>query len=76
MVEKQQWQWQVDRDAEEAEERREMAEEAERIRQEASDKEKEEQQKEEWKKNKSKFVPILQRGVPTMPPIIISTIAM
>ena len=51
-------------------------EEAERIRQEASDKEKEEQQKEEWKKNKSKFIPIPQRGVPTMPPIIISTIAM
>ena len=74
-VEKQQWQRQVDRDAEEAEERREMAEEAERIRQEASDKEKEEQQKEERKKNKSKFVPIPQRGVPTMPPIIISTIA-
>ena len=40
------------------------------------DKQREEQGKEERKRNKSKFVPILQRGVPTLPPIIISALAM
>ena len=60
---------------EESEERRQEAEEAERLRQEVLDREKEEQHKEERKKNKSKFIPILQRGVPMMPLIIISTIA-
>ena len=40
------------------------------------DKEREEQQKEERKRNKSKFVPIPHRGVPTLPPIIISALAM
>ena len=49
--------------------------EVERLRQEALGKEKEEQHKEERKKNKSKFIPIPQRGVPMMPLIIISTIA-
>jgi hypothetical protein len=74
-VEKQQWQEQLDRDAAEAEERRQEAEEAERLRQEELDREKDEQRKEERKKNKSKFAPIPPRGVPTMPPIIASTIA-
>ena len=74
-VEKLQWQQQVDRDMEEPKERRQEAEEVDRLRQEVLDREKEEQHKEERKKNKSKFIPIPQRGVPTMPPIIISTIA-
>ena len=75
MVEKQQWQQQVDRDEEEVKEKRDAAEEAERLRQEELEKEKEEHRKEERKKNKSKFNPILQRGVPTIPPIIVSTLA-
>ena len=74
-VEKLQWQQQVNRDMEESKERRQEVEEAERLRQEVLDREKEEQHKEERKKNKSKFIPIPQRGVPTMPLIIISTIA-
>ena len=74
MVEKQQWQQQVDRDEEEAKEKRDTVEEAERLRQEELEKEKEEHHKKERKKNKVKFNPILQRGVPTIPPIIISTL--
>ena len=74
-VEKLQWQQQVDCNMEESKERRQEVKEAERLRQEVLDREKEEQHKEERNKNKSKFIPILQRGVPMMPPIIISTIA-
>ena len=74
-VEKLQWQQQIDCDMEELEERRQEVEEVERLRQEVLDKEKEEQHKEEEKKNKSKFIHIPQRGVPTMPLIIVSTIA-
>ena len=39
------------------------------------DKKKEEQHKDERKKNKSKFVPIPARGVPTTPLIIVSALA-
>ena len=75
-IEKQQWQDQLDRDAIEADERRIEREELEKRQQEEVDKEREEQQKEERKRNKSKFVPIPHRGVPTLPPIIISALAM
>ena len=74
-VEKQQWQDQLDQDAAEADKRRQEREEIERVRQEELDKEKEEQCKDERKKNKSKFVPIPARGVPTTPPIIVSAVA-
>ena len=74
-VEKQQWQDQLDQDAAEADERRLEREEIERVRQEELDKEKEEQRKDERKRNKSKFVPIPARGVPTTPPIIVSALA-
>ena len=47
----------------------------EKRQQEEVDKEREEQQKEERKRNKSKFVPIPHRGVPILPPIIISALA-
>ena len=40
------------------------------------DKEREGQWKEERKRNKSKFVPIPHRGVPTLLPIIVSALAM
>ena len=74
-VEKQQWQDQIDQDMIEADERRIEREELEKGQQEEVDKEREEQQKEERKRNKSKFVPILHRGVPTLPPIIVSALA-
>ena len=74
-VKKQQWQNQLDQDAAEADERRQEREEIERVRQEEWDKEKEKQRKDERKKNKSKFIPILARGVPTTPPIIVSALA-
>ena len=74
-IKKQQWQDQLDCDATEADERRQEREEIERVRQEELDREKEEQLKDERKKNKSKFVPIPPRGVPTMMLIIISAIA-
>ena len=74
-VEKQQWQDQLDQDAAEADERRQEREEIERVRQEELDREKEEQRKDERKKNKSKFVPIPARGVPTTLPIIVSALA-
>ena len=74
-VEKQQWQDQLDQDAAEVDERRQEREDIKRVRQEELDKEKEEQCKDERKKNKSKFVPILARGVPTTLPIIVSAIA-
>ena len=64
IVEKQQWQDQLDQDAVEADKRRQEREEIERIRQ-GLDKKKEEQCKDERKKKKSKFVPIPARGVPT-----------
>ena len=75
-VEKQQWQDQIDQDVIKADERRIEREELEKRQQEEVDKEREEQQKEERKRNKSKFVPILHRGVPTLPPIIVSALAM
>jgi hypothetical protein len=74
-VEKQQWQEQIDQDEAEEDVRRAEAEEEARLRQEESDKEKEEQRKEELKKNKSKYIPIPARGVPTQPPIIVSIMA-
>ena len=75
-IEKQQWQDQIDQDVIEANERRIEREELEKRQQEEVDKEREEQQKEERKRNKSKFVPIPHRGVPTLPPIIVSALAM
>jgi hypothetical protein len=75
VVEKQQWQEQLDQDEADIEARRQELEEEARQRQEESDKEKDEQKKEEIKKNKSKYIPIPARGVPTQPPIIASTIA-
>ena len=54
---------------------RQEGEEVDRIRQEELDKENEDQRREEKKNNKSKFVPIPPRGVPTMPLIIVSAIA-
>ena len=74
-VEKQQWQQQVGHNEEEAKEKRDAAEETEQLRQEELDKEKEEHHKEERKKNKSKFNPILQREVPMILLIIVSTLA-
>ena len=74
-VKKQQWQDQLNQDAAEVDERRQEREEIKRVRQEELDKEKEEQHKDERKKNKSKFVPILARGVPTTPLIIVSALA-
>ena len=74
-IEKQQWQDQLDRDAMEADKRRQEREEIEKVRQDKLDKEKEEQLKEERKKNRSKFIPIPPRGIPTTMLIIISTIA-
>ena len=74
-VEKQQWQDQLNQDAAEVDKRRQEREEIERVRQEELDKEKEEQCKDERKKNKSKFVPIPARGVPTTLLIIVSALA-
>ena len=74
-IEKQQWQDQLDQDVIEANERRIEREEVEKRQQEEVDKEREEQQKEERKRNKSKFVLIPHRGVPTLLPNIISALA-
>lgn len=59
VVERQQWQEQVDQDTVEVDMRRQEAEDEERLRQEVVDKEK------EVKKNTSELVPIPDRGVPT-----------
>ena len=74
-VEKQQWQDQLDQDTIKANERRIESEELEKGQQEEVDNKREEQQKEKRKKNKSKFIPILHRGVPTLLPIIVSALA-
>ena len=75
VMEKQQWQEQLDQDATETEARRAEAADLERLRQEDIDKEKEEQRKEEEKKNAIKYTPIPDRNVPTRPRVIASSIA-
>lgn len=75
VVERQQWQEQIEQDTAVADARRQEMEEEERQRREELDKEKEEQRKEEMKKNKSKFTPVPARTVPTQPPIITSAVA-
>lgn len=75
VIERQQWQEQINEDMAEVEARRQVMEEEEGQRREELEKERQEQRKEEVRKNKSKFVPIPARGVPTQPPVIASVIA-
>jgi hypothetical protein len=74
-VERQQWQKQVDQDDAAAKQHRQDLQYERKPRQEEIAKEKEDQRKEEMKKNKSKFIPIPARGVPTQPPVIASAFA-
>lgn len=75
VLERQQWQDQIDQDTQEAEVRRQEAEDELRLRREEQAREQEDQRKEELKKHKSKFTPIPARPVPSQPPVITALFA-
>jgi hypothetical protein len=69
------YQSQLRQEAEDDEERQRDLEEVRVLRTLEEAREKEEQTKEERKKNKAKYIPVPQRGIPTQPPVLPSAVA-